>query len=44
MLNIPSKLELIKFTVFLMEAVMGNYGVLVMVFHECFHGEIISYH
>ena len=28
-----------------MEMVVGNYDVLViMVFHECFNGEIISYH
>ena len=30
---------------FLMAMVVGNYDVLVMmVFHGCFHGEIISYH
>ena len=45
MLNIPLKLAFIKYTVFLMEMVVGNYDVLViMVFHGCFHGEIISYH
>ena len=45
MLDIPLKLEFLKYTVFFMVMVEGNYDVLViMVFHGCFHGVIISYH